>query len=400
MDLVSPRPFWLLRNGLLATYPSLKEDARCDVIVLGAGISGAFVAESLSRAGMDVVVIDKRDVAAGSTSASTALISYEIDTHLTELTRRLGRQKAERAYRLCHDSIDAIERLVSELGIDCGFQRRPSAYFAVEENETTALREEYAARRASGIAVDLLSASEVSERFSFSRPAALVSAQGAQLDAHRLTHGLLRHAATRGARIFDRTCVEEVDAQEHEVRLKTDRGCVLIARHLVFATGYESQDFLPRRVVRLKSTYAFASEPLAAFPGWWERCLIWETARPYLYMRTTEDGRAIVGGEDDPFRNPNRRDRLLEKRTEKLAERFREMFPAIDLSIDHRWAGTFGETKDGLAYIGSIRQMSRCQFALGFGGVGVTFSRIAAEIICDTLCGRANPDAQLFRFDR
>jgi glycine/D-amino acid oxidase-like deaminating enzyme len=79
-----------------------------------------------------------------------------------------------------------------------------------------------------------------------------------------------------------------------------------------------------------------------------------------------------VGGEDDPFRNPERRDRLLEKKTDRLAERFREMFPGIDLKVDYRWAGTFGETKDGLAYIGSVRQMPRCYFALGFGGDGIT----------------------------
>ena len=168
----------------------------------------------------------------------------------------------------------------------------------------------------------------------------------------------------------------------------------------VFATGYESQEYLPRRVLRLKSTFALASEPLASFGGWWERCLIWETARPYLYLRTTDDGRALVGGEDDPFRNPIRRDRLVDKRTDRLAERFREMFPAIDLAVDYRWAGTFGETKDGLAYIGSVRQMPRCHFALGFGGNGITFSLVAAEIIRDTLSGRTHPDAHLFEFDR
>jgi glycine/D-amino acid oxidase-like deaminating enzyme len=127
---------------------------------------------------------------------------------------------------------------------------------------------------------------------------------------------------------------------------------------------------------------------------------MWETARPYLYLRTTDDGRALIGGEDDLFHNPNRRDRRVDKKTDHLAERFREMFPGIDLSVDCRWAGTFGETKDGLAYIGSIRQMPRCHFALGFGGNGVTFSVIAAEIIRETLCGRSHPDAHLFRFDR
>jgi glycine/D-amino acid oxidase-like deaminating enzyme len=400
MDLVSPQPFWLLKNGLLSGYPSLKADVRCDVVVLGGGISGAFVAESLTRAGMDVVVIDKRDVGAGSTSASTALLQYEIDTQLTDLTEQIGQRDAERAYRVCHDSIDAIERLVDELRVECVFQRKRSAYLAVKDSEEAALRDECAARQAAGIAVEYLDAAEVAARFSFSRPAALISEQAAQLDAHRLTHALLASAKAHGARIFDRTRVEEVEPEEHGVRLKTDRGCVVRATHAVFATGYESQEFLPRRVLRLKSTFALASEPLTAFPGWWEQCLIWETARPYLYLRTTDDGRALVGGEDDPFRNPNRRDRLVDKKTDRLAERFREMFPSIELTVDYRWAGTFGETKDGLAYIGAIRQMPHCHFALGFGGNGITYSIVAAEIIRETLAGRTHPDAHLFRFDR
>ena len=47
-----------MRNGLLRVYPSLQEDVTCDIVVLGAGISGALVAECLSREGLDIVVLD------------------------------------------------------------------------------------------------------------------------------------------------------------------------------------------------------------------------------------------------------------------------------------------------------------------------------------------------------
>jgi glycine/D-amino acid oxidase-like deaminating enzyme len=400
VDLVSPQPFWLLKNGLIRAYPSLKDDARCDVVVLGGGISGALVAEILACGGLDVIVIDKRDIGAGSTSASTALISYEIDTHLIDLRQRIGRPNAEQAYRACLESIDSIERLIVVSRIECDFQRKPSVYLAVKKSDASALEEECAARRAMGIAVEYVDEAVVTEMFSFSRPAALISEQAAQIDAHRLAHALLAKAVEHGARVYDRTTAEDIEPGEHSVRIKTESGHVVRAKHAVFATGYESQEFLPRRVINLNSTYALASEPVTAFPGWWERCLIWKTARPYLYLRTTEDGRVLAGGEDDSFRNPDRRDRLIEKKTDRLGKRFRKMFPAIDFSVDYRWAGTFGETKDGLAYIGSIRQMPRCLFALGFGGNGVTFSMLAAEIIRETLAGRTHPNAHLFRFDR
>jgi len=117
-------------------------------------------------------------------------------------------------------------------------------------------------------------------------------------------------------------------------------------------------------------------------------------------LRTTDDGRAIIGGEDDPFRNPSRRDRLVSKKAGRLARRFTEMFPAIELEIAYAWAGTFGETEDGLASIGSVPELPKCFFALGFGGDGVTYSAVAAEIIRDAIQRRPNAGAHLFRFDR
>lgn len=400
MDLISPRPFWPLKNGLPAVFPSLRESVRCDVAVLGAGISGALVARALAGAGLDVVVLDRRDAAGGSTSASTALLQYEIDLSLVELMRRIGRADAERAYWLCHGSIDAIERIVTELKVDGIFERRPSVYLGCRAGDVDELRVEGEARRQAGIDVRFWEEADLQRHFSFSRPAALVSSQAAELDCHRFTFALLENARSMGARIFDRTQVDKVDTHPHGVRLETDRGHVIQARHAVFACGYESQRYLPKRIVKLRSTFALASEPLEAFPGWWERALIWETARPYVYLRTTSDGRAIIGGEDDPFRDPARRDRLVDRKTDTLAGKFREMFPAIDLEVAFRWAGTFGETKDGLAYIGELRQMPRCFFALGFGGNGITYSMIAADILRDLLTGRNNEDARLFRFDR
>ena len=400
MDLVSPRPFWPLKNGLLSVYPPLKRDLSCDVVVLGAGITGAFIAQSLAEEGLEIIVLDKRDVCAGSTSANTALLQYELDTSLVELTRRIGRPDAEQVYRVCYDSIAAIEHLVSRHGMRCVYQGRKSVYLASRPSDAPLLREECTARRAAGIDIECWDEAEVRAHFSFSRPAALVSRQAAELDSHRLAHALLAQAARMGARIFDRTVVEKYQADTDAVRLQTDRGCKVVARQAVFATGYESQAFLPRRIVKLRSTYALASEPLEEFPGWWERCLIWEAARPYLYLRTTDDNRALVGGEDDAFRNPARRDRRVNPKTDLLASRFAEMFPAIELEVAFRWAGTFGETKDGLPYIGQIRQMPHCHFALGFGGNGITYSLIAAEIIRDVLLARPNRNAHLFGFDR
>ena len=103
MDLTSPHAFWLLRNGIGDVPPPLSRDRRCDVAVVGAGITGALVSDALTAAGLAVIAVDRRHPAEGSTSASTALLQYELDASLTELIDKVGRERAENAYRACLD---------------------------------------------------------------------------------------------------------------------------------------------------------------------------------------------------------------------------------------------------------------------------------------------------------
>jgi glycine/D-amino acid oxidase-like deaminating enzyme len=401
MDLTSGLPFWPVRDGLLHVYPALENDLTCAVAVLGGGVTGALVAYHLAEAGIDTVVLDKREIGWGSTAASTALLQYEIDTTLAELTDLRGPIDAARAYLVCRRAIDSLTDIAKRLTEPSGFEKKKSLYLATKKSDPETLRTEWKMRRELGLAVDWLDESDIAERFSFTRPAALLTHDAAQVDPYAFTHALFRDSVSRGLRAFDRTNVSAVEPTSDGVRLKTSEGCAVSAKSVVFASGYETHTFLERSVARLVSTYAVASEPCPALTGWGEdQCMIWEHARPYHYMRTTSEGRVIIGGEDVDFRNPRRRDRLIARKADRLAKWFRELFPDIDFRVAFAWAGTFGETTDGLAYIGEHQDWPNAYFALGYGGNGITFSLIAAEIIRDAVLGRHNDDADLFRFDR
>src|ERR1700730_13077102 len=67
---------------------------RCEVLVVGAGITGALVAERLTREGRDVVIVDREDPTQGSTLASTAMLLWEIDRPLGELVALYGYERA------------------------------------------------------------------------------------------------------------------------------------------------------------------------------------------------------------------------------------------------------------------------------------------------------------------
>lgn len=401
MDLTSGTPYWPLESGLLTVHPPLKADEKCEVAIIGGGITGAIVAYYLVDAGIDVVMVDQREFGWGSTSASTALLQYEIDVPLHKLIELRGKAVAERAYLLCLQSIHTLHEIVQTLEEDCVFSYKKSLYLASSKRDVDLLEKECKARQAAGIKVDFLTQADIESRFAFSRPAALLSYDAAQLDPYRLTHNLLKWAKARGMRAYDRTRVEKIEQVDGGVQLKTNRDATIHAKRIVMATGYEAQDYLKEKVTDLASTYALISAPVPAFTGWGEeQCLIWETGEPYLYLRTTPDNRIIVGGEDVPFHDPKRRDKLITKKCETLLKKFRKMFPDIELDVDYTWTGTFSSTKDGLAYIGETDQFPNACFALGYGGNGITYSVVAAEIIRDVHLGISNKDGEIFRFGR
>jgi glycine/D-amino acid oxidase-like deaminating enzyme len=401
MDLTSGAPFWIIRDGLLATYPRLKRDRQCDVAVIGGGITGALVAHRFAQAGIHVILVEGREIGYGSTGATTALIQYEIDSHLCDLIDRVGEASAVRSYELCQEAVLGIERLATEDGDDCGHQRKKSLYLASKSRDQRTLKEEYTARRRAGIEVDFLSAHDIAERFSFQRPAALLSHLAGEIDAFRLTHKLLAQACRLGLEAYDRTFVAKLDPSGDGVELRTGDGNRIQARKVVFATGYETPRYLNQKIVKLTSTFALATAPLEGFQGWGaDRCLIWETARPYFYARTTGDGRVIMGGADKPFATAHKQEKLISLQTRKLETAFARLFPAIPIDVDWRWGGTFGETKDGLPYIGTVPQFPHGYFALGYGGNGITFSYIAAGLLLDLFLQRPNSDLEIFRFDR
>jgi glycine/D-amino acid oxidase-like deaminating enzyme len=402
MDLVSSQPFWLLKDGLPALYPPLIRDQRCDVAVIGAGITGALVAETLSNAGHQVLVLDRRDVATGSTSASTALLQYEIDSHLAELEERYGEELARTAYLAGYECIPLLEKRVQRLGLDaCGLVRRDSIYLASRRRDARRLEAEAKARERAGISVELWERADLLERLGIDRPYALHSTRAAQVDPYLLTHGLLAEVVKRGGLVCDRTSVTSVNVSRNGVILRTNRGPLVRAKRLVVAAGYEAGNFIDMRgCVALSSSFALASEPLPQGSGWWRGAMIWECARPYLYHREDADGRILMGGEDVPFRTPAARDALIPAKAAKLEHHFRKLMPSLEWEPAFAWAGTFAETRDGLAYIGAHRDHPLCYFALGFGGNGIVFSLIAAEVIRADLAGRVHPWALPFRFER
>lgn len=401
MDLKSGYPYWAVKNGLMQAFPPLQRDLRCDVLVVGGGITGALVADELSRHGHDVVVVEQRDIGWGSSAASTGLLQYEIDTHMVDLAKRYGEADAVLAYRACADAIPALRKLARGLR-DGGFGAARSLYFASNRRHVRDLQEEYALRAKHGFAVEWLSAQQLQSLHGIDAPGAIISRLGAHIDPYRMAYRLLGRLHRHGAGIFDRTTIERLQATSRGIVATTAQGATIRAGHVVLAAGYANQQWLDRNVARNRSSYAFITDPIDPdVLGELGRTMVWESARPYLYMRPTGDHRLLVGGEDDAVDIPARRDARVEKKARILLKRVSRMFPHLPLQPAFSWAGTFAETGDGLPFFGAYPQHGpRVLFAMAYGGNGITYSMAGAGLVRALAERRRHPLADLFSFRR
>ncbi|QEM03036.1 FAD-binding oxidoreductase [Mucilaginibacter rubeus] len=400
MNLYEQQPYWLIKNGIIASYPSLQKDLKLDVAIIGAGISAALTAWQLRNSGLSIAVFDKRHVGMGSTAASTAFLQYEIDTPLTSLKHLVGEANAVTSYQLCRKAIYDIADLCKSLKSAFDFSLRPSLQYASFKTHTNSLNQEYNFRKKHGFEVHWLEADEIEQKFGFKASGAIFSADGGEVDAYLLTHALLTNFGKAGHKIYSNTDIKTIEHHKQGITLQTANGSVIKAKKLIIACGYESLKYIPKKIAEINSTYALVSEPLPDVRFWYKNSLIWETAVPYMYFRAVGENRILIGGRDDLFHHPHIPPSVIKRKADMLQQAFLKKMPHIPLKADFSWAGAFAITKDGLPYIGCIPERPNTYFALGFGGNGITFSVIAAEIIHDLILESKNEHVQLFSFNR
>lgn len=401
MNLTSNEPFWLIKNGLLNSFPSLREDIKTDILIVGGGVTGALMAHKCMEEGYSTVLIDRREIANGSTSATTSMLQYEIDVPLYKLSQLIGKEAAEANYWAGHDSIDELQSIVRQVKSDCGFKKKESLYYAAFKKDVSNLEKEFEARKNCGFSVTWLSAQEIEEKYQLHHTfGGILSKQGGSIDAFKFTHDLLAFNVKRGLQVYDKTAMNSSHYTSNNVLLTTNYGNTISAKKVIYCNGYESSEMIKDDFLKLLSTYVIIGEPNKEDQSLLKNTLFWNTAEPYIYFRTTEDNRVLIGGEDEEFINAAKRNLSIKYKSAKLQKYLKKTLPHYDFRLDFSWAGTFGETKDGLPYIGKHPDFKSSYFLLGFGGNGITFSVIGTNVISKMLQGKKHPLQEHFRFRR
>ena len=375
----------------------LTKDLRVEVLVIGAGITGSLVAEALSAEGRGVVLIDRHPPASVSTAASTALLLFEIDTPLTLLAGKIGKKNASRAWLRSFASMQRLTERIQALQIECDYVERESLLLPGNRLGPAGLRRECEARIALGLPSRIAKREELLKAFGIDRPCAIVSKNSAEAHPVKMSLGILRQAAANGAAVFSPVEAQNIKASGKNVVVTTSQGHHITADFVVICCGYDLPKFLAAKQHQIVSTWAAATKPQPQ-NLWPSRALIWEAASPYIYIRTTRDGRVVVGGEDEQHNDNDRRIQRTPAKMKRLESKLQRFLPRIEFSLDYAWSGAFGSSETGLPVIGNVPGMPRVCAVLGFGGNGTTYAQVASEMIANALGGRPEPDIDLFAF--
>ena len=367
-----------------------------DVVIIGCGVSGSLISERLCNLGLRILAVDRRRPASGSTSASTALIQWEIDQPLTKLAKQKGWKIASSAYLASAAAVKTLQKRIRTLGVDCEMMPRDTLLLAGSAMGKTALAREVKQRQRLGLPSVLLDQKALQKKYGFDREAAIESKGSIELNPVQLSLGMLKRAMNAGVEVVSPLNVIGIDATRKGVFVSFDDGRVIAARKVIVASGYETLPELPHSKYDLVSTWALATVKQMPEQLWPHRALVWEASDPYLYFRTTHDNRIVVGGEDASYSNPERRDRQIKKKSQKILQKFGILWPAATLKADFQWAGSFAESPTGLPMIGEVPELPNVFAVLGSGGNGITFSCIASDLATSWVQEKDHKLAPLF----
>ncbi|MGG3758343.1 FAD-dependent oxidoreductase [Bacillus anthracis] len=395
MNLITGKLFWN-RGVSVPCYPPLENDMICDVLVVGSGEAGAHIAYFLAKIGMSVMLIEKREIACGSTFANVGLLQFFHDKSLTSLIHTFGEEKGVRAYKLCYEALRTMEKVVSTLDIEPQFIPRNSLYYASKSEDLSSLQEEYNTLQKYGFPVEYFTEVDIKERYPFTKQAALYTHGDAEVNPYLLAHSLLHKANQMGAIIHEHTEALHIKKRQNDLICYTKTGNQIVAKNIIMATGYEALFGKKEKNTTVETSYAVVTNEIDQFEGWHERSLIWETARPYLYFRTYKN-RIMVGGLDEAMQIQSIGDTKLLHKRDILINIVREMFPQYkNIQAEYYWAAAFGSSHDGLPILKEDKKIHNLFYALLHGGNGTVYGMVFAKIFEQLFTNKESEDFSLF----
>lgn len=361
-----------------------------DVAIIGAGFTGLSAARALAKSGVRVVVLESAHVGFGGSGRNGGHLNNGISHSFVEAKAHLGTQQAKDLYRAFDASIDTIERIITDEGIDCDFRRSGKLKLASKPAHFDSIARNFKVVNAEvDSETELLTATDLHNEIGSDQfHGAMLSKKSAMMHMGKFVHGLAEASVRHGAVIFENAPVTARKQSLKGWHLTTPRGDVSAEKIILASGAYTTGPFryFRRRVVPVGS-FVIATRPLttdeiaATIPG----------NRTYVtsmnlgnYFRLSPDNRLIFGGR---ARFSARSDPNSDRKSgEMLRAGLQQIFPHLaNVDIDYCWGGLVGMTKDRFPRAGKA---DGAYFSMGYSGHGAQMSTHMGEILADMVTGK------------
>jgi glycine/D-amino acid oxidase-like deaminating enzyme len=374
----------------------LPGNVEADVAIIGAGFTGLWTAYALCRADphLRVVVCDRETVGFGASGRNGGWCSSFFAGAREQTVRRYGRAAAIAMQRAMFATVDEIERVIDGEGIDCDWARGGTLDVARLPAQRARIDHELASHRAFGFGEEdyrILEPDEARTRIGCtSNLGALYSPHCAAIHPAKLVHGLAAAAERAGARIYEQSPVVEITRGAMRTVRGTVRADVIVRATEAFTPTLPGLKRALVPIYSLMIATAPLSEAFWAEAGLHDRPTFTDARRLVIYGQRTADGRIAFGGRGAPYHYGSRVKPAFDENPAVFADlerTLRELFPALDAPVTHRWGGAVGVPRDWYSSVGYDRPAG-VAWAGGYVGDGVSTTNLAGRTLADLILGR------------
>ena len=384
-------------------YPRIRGEHTADVVIMGGGLTGCATAYACAAAGMRTVLIEANRIGMGSAGRGAGLLLPDPGPAFKDMAKAHGLRAARRIFDAWRKASFDAAALLRRLNVRCDLQACDDVLVAIRDGEKD-LRRELDARVEAGLDPRWVTPQSARQSTALDAAGGIRLGRGLTLDPYRACLGLAAAAASRGGILFERSAVKKVRVGRKQVDVMVDGG-VVHAGTVIVSTGIATAEFGPlRRHFKRRETYLVLTEPLPTAMRKQlgnQNLTIRDAASPRHRIRRTKDGRLLIAGADRDETPARQREAVLVQRTGQLMYELLTMYPAISgLQPEHGWESAYGETADGLMYIGPHRNYPRHLFALGRSSDSVAGAFLAARILARAARGERDKADEVFGWTR
>lgn len=130
------------QKEILENSKKLEGKEECDVCIIGGGITGITTAYYLSKAGKNVIILEKDKVAYKTTGNTTAKITSQHGLFYKYLIDNFGKEYASTYYNANQEAIENIAKIIKEENIKCDFERQDAYVFTRNQEEIKKIKDE------------------------------------------------------------------------------------------------------------------------------------------------------------------------------------------------------------------------------------------------------------------